>query len=94
MKGIELIESKRKVRITLTADQWQLYSTMDGADKVADKLNKMLNLVSQSCYDVGVARDIMYHYMSEFDDFGARDTEPECVLCDALEELFGTEVER
>lgn len=68
------IDIKCKVKLSLTADQWQLYDK-PGAKAAARSMNakiaKALN-----------ARDIngAYAVLSEYSKFGAYDTEPMMVL--------------
>jgi len=86
---------------TLTADGWQLYA-MKGAKAVAADLSGTLTvrvreakaqLAKEPCLSkrklAKQIRDKMYETMSRVYKFGARDTEPECVLVSELETAFG-----
>ena len=72
--SIEIV-SNAKVKLSLTANQWQLYADMPGAKAAARKINsevaKALN-----------KKDIegAYKALENFQKFGATDTEPRCVL--------------
>ena len=78
---------------------WQLYSTQDGAEAAAQALTEALTdwldwgtqsiaggldtmLVAQT------VRDNMYEVMTAYEALGARDTEPECVLVEAIATAF------
>lgn len=89
---------------TLTADGWQLYSTMKGAKAVAADLSGTLTvkvreakarLAKEPCLSerklAQQIRDEMYETMSRVSKFGARDSEPEGALVSELETAFGLE---
>lgn len=79
---------ERVESFTMTAQDWQLYSTEPNVEQVADDLNRALKGIQQVANGPTQARDMMYLVMDEFVDFGARDTEPEVALVDALEILY------
>lgn len=78
-----------KVKIKFTANQWQLFSDMEGVDVAVDDLNSTL----ETSVNEGKTRqeiiDIMDVIMSKHADVGAADTEPDQLLADALDEIFG-----
>jgi len=87
---------------TLTADGWQLYSTMRGVKAIAADLSGTLTtkvraakakIAAEPCLSerklAEQIRDEMYWDMSKVSKFGARDTEPECSLVNELEIAFG-----
>lgn len=89
---------------TLTADEWQLYSTMKGAKAVAADLSGTLTKLVREAKErlrnepllgeeklAAHVRNEMYKHMNRASKFGARDTEPECALVSELERAFGLE---
>jgi hypothetical protein len=86
---------------TLDAGGWQLYSETKGVGKVARSLSaKLTTRVKKAKARLkkepalserklaAEIRDDMYGHMSKVSDFGARDSEPECVLVAELESAF------
>lgn len=84
------LEINRKVTIcaTFTAEQWQLYSSMDGVDSVADGLNNALNLLVNRGFDRKTVENSMHKEMQAVRHFGAIDSEPMWFLQDVLDEIF------
>jgi hypothetical protein len=88
-----------KIEVPENAADWQMYDPLDGAEMAATKLGATLRVkltaarLDEDC-NLAVAariRDEMYLEMARFSKFGASDTEPECVLVDAIEKAFGLE---
>jgi hypothetical protein len=89
-------------RCTRTAEEWQLYDSKAGAEPAAAALSAALTrLVSAAKAELVEnrllseeklayrVRDEMYRLMDAYGQFGACDTEPECVLVAELERAFG-----
>lgn len=86
-----------------TAADWQLYDN-PGADEAARAISAALEheLAAAAGSPANMAtaayvRDRVYAVMDRYEDLGARDTEPECVLVQAIEralELEGGTLER
>ena len=107
VKCLESYESEREdpasYKCDLNASGWQLYSTQAGADDAAKVLSDGFNkyVAAQREIDDGrgdharaqIVQREMYTLMKKYYDFGAGDTEPECVLCDQLERAFGLETD-
>jgi hypothetical protein len=86
------IEKITQVNITLTADQWDLYTRSRDCSEAAEALNKTLE---ESIND-GLSREevvlMMDQVMVKYANYGAWDTEPRWVLEQILDEVFGKEV--
>lgn len=82
-----------------TASEWELYASKNGADEAAHVIHRELAQrlrefdithstdAERSAFAIQT-RDEMLQVMNKYSDFGARDTEPECVLCTVLERYF------
>lgn len=76
--------------------RWDLYRSCEGAEAVEAKLNQELRrlLGLALCYgDLTMSRaekirDHMYWFMDQFVSLGARDTEPEVALVEAIEKFI------
>jgi hypothetical protein len=73
---------------TMTARDWQLYSSHAQSDYAAHRFNTVLRECMDARKTVAETQDAMYEVMDLWVHTGARDTEPECVLCDVLELLY------
>jgi hypothetical protein len=89
---------------TLDADGWQIYSSGKGAKAVAADLTGSLNgLIAKAKERLKAepmlsehklaehVRDEMHKHMERVIEWGAMDTEPQCVLVSELETAFGLE---
>ena len=79
MNGIS-IESK--IKLNLTARQWQLYSDMDGVEDAATAMNV---LIAESL-NAGRVNEA-YEVLQKFRRFGAADSEPYWVLEDIVQKM-------
>jgi hypothetical protein len=66
--------------INLTADQWQLYRSVDGVEKAAHALNKGIEKVLNEAMSPGQGYEAACAVMRNFRKYGACDTEPMAVL--------------
>jgi hypothetical protein len=90
-----------EIKVPTTADNWQLYASLEGAPEAAFRLSALLRekltqarLVEECNLTVAARiRDEMYAEMARFSKLGATDTEPECVLVAAIEKALGLERE-
>jgi predicted TIM-barrel enzyme len=80
----------RVVRISarMTAEDWQLYTSKPGADRVAHALNALLEFHVADGKTKDEIREVMLVVMRGLSDFGAYDTEPCAYLDQLLEEIF------
>lgn len=80
----------------MNASDWELYSSMAGPkmDAAVKDLNEQLFRLVTTYDDWKVVRDKMYKVMDKHIELGARDTEPEVALCDALEIHYDEETSR
>jgi len=69
------ISIESKVKLNLTARQWQLYSDMDGVEDTAQAMNV---LIAESL-NAGRVNEA-YEVLQKFRRFGAADSEPYWVL--------------
>lgn len=80
-----------------TADAWDLYSHVPGADSAAQELSAKLEVFLIAAHNAGNCtmdearriRDRMYVEMEKYRDLGACDTEPEVVLVTCIETSLG-----
>jgi hypothetical protein len=84
MQGITIT---RKVSLSLTADQWQLYR-LDGREAAARSLNIEVESAINSSADRWQADPLIRDALRRWSDFGAADTEGEDVADDILRAFF------
>lgn len=82
------LQIRKTVRLDYSADEWDLFTDMDGVEDVAKSLNETFS----QCVNIGMSRDevesAVYKKMREYKQFGASDSEPERVLYYLLEKVF------
>jgi hypothetical protein len=83
------IKTRKTIELSLTADDWDLYTSKEGAEACALRLNQLL----EQCvnYRMGM-KDTYYRMINEMQTesaFGAADSEPLRVLDDVLELVYG-----
>lgn len=86
MQGIEI---KRRVKLSLSAGEWQLYSSMPGAKKAARSLNAAVAKAINASADKRSGYQAACQAMVPFADFGAIDSEPRYVLQDIIDKVYG-----
>lgn len=64
---------------------WQLYSGMSGVEDAARAIEEEYQKQIASSNKWRQIRDHMMGFMEQYENFGACDTEPECILCDRIE---------
>ncbi len=80
---------KRIEEINLSAEDWQLYTSNDDAEKVADELNReFVKLVNLGKDKRSVSR-MMHAKMNFYSDTGAADSEPYEVLDELISYVYG-----
>ena len=72
--------------------EWQLYSTVRGVGLISNILTKKLQKLAAIETNPFIIRDKMFEVMTKYRKWGARDTEPECVVCEEIEKLKGLPV--
>lgn len=78
----------RDVTVNLSAKDWQMYDSMEGAAEAAEKLNRAVEAAVRT-NDRKTARSAIHAVMDELGDYGASDTEPRHVLYDVLDTVYG-----
>jgi len=83
----------KKYRCCKDAEEWMLFTDMEGVEQVAKLLNEKLeNLINESfatdVYQARTIRDKMFKFMDQYADWGASDSEPEYVLVEELRKVF------
>lgn len=71
-----------------TADQWELYTCMEGAEFVAKELNTVLQGCFDNNLDGATTQKLMLKVMVRNADFGADDSEPHYHLREQLRKHF------
>ena len=86
--------------VNLKAGEWQIYTSKLGAENVANILNAymilLLNFTTHKISDckrgnielAKYVRNEMFEFMKKFEEYGARDTEPEQVVVNIIREKF------
>lgn len=83
----------RKVKVkdcNLTSTDWQLYSSLDCSDAVAE-MNKAVVKYCNTQYDRRTATEHIEKIMYKYKHLGAADTEPRCIKELILDAVFGKE---
>lgn len=74
--------------LTWSADDWQLYTDMDGVAAVAEALNRTFEESVNSGKSRSEVEIAMLRVMAKYDEFGADDSEPFDRLGELLDEVF------
>ncbi len=85
-----IIETRPSVVVNLTKLDWQLYDKGKRSDDVANDLNRTLETLVNDGTAHREVYDRMIKLLAKHQDFGAADSEPHQVLCDFINEVFGT----
>lgn len=80
-----------RLKINLTAQDWQLFTSKAGADKAAYAMNVQLEPVINEAKNFSEALTKGAGVLANFREFGSTDSEPYAVLEQLLELRFGTE---
>lgn len=89
MKNFQITRTV-KINAQFTAEQWQLYSSMDCGAAV-DSLNMTLNYHVNHGSDRRTTQAAMHKAMNQYSKYGATDSEPLWFLQDVLDRIFGEE---
>jgi hypothetical protein len=82
------VERKVKIDPSFDAEQWDIYTTMEDAEAVAEQLNKRLKFYVNSGYDKSSVYEKMYETMQKYSGYGACDSEPIWFLNKVLSEIY------
>jgi hypothetical protein len=88
---------REDLNIPKTADAWDLYSDMPGAEEAAQDLGRLLeelvatarNSGNRTMVEACRIRDLMYLEMARYQRLGTRDTEPEAILVITIQNALG-----
>ena len=80
-----------RVKVSFTAEQWQLYTASMPCGSAATTLNIELNQYVNNGFTRAEVRTRMHVEMSRLRKTGAFDTEPRAFLETVLDEIFGPE---
>jgi hypothetical protein len=83
------IRVKKTIELSLTAEDWDLYSTKENVEGVANVLNQNLQHVVNSGVGCTDAIRHMCKVMDQYAKYGAADTEPMRVLDDLINLIYG-----
>ena len=82
------ISIKKQVRLDLTADDWQLYTTSKDCDAAACALNNVFEFwFNTEAPREKLVRE-MYEIMKIWSEYGAADSEPMYVLEDLVDAVY------
>lgn len=76
------------LQLSLTAEDWDLYSTMPGVEDVAVQLNRLVEHAVNTSPRREVAAARISDALLKFQDFGATDTEPRHVALTILKRCY------
>jgi hypothetical protein len=79
----------RKVTVNLTADEWQIFSDMPGANRAAAEMSKLASKALSSA-NKEEAIELFSEGKSKWIEYGSCDTEPRWVFADLADEVFGS----
>ncbi len=74
---------------SLSADDWELYATVEGAEEAAQAINNALADAVNAGLSADQVEDHMHNVMMGIKGFGALDTEPRQVLRVILSRIYG-----
>ncbi len=77
-----------RTRIDYDAQDWMLYTTVDGSDECATRLNTVANIATD-LLPMEQAFDVLVGTMAYEGEFGAGDSEPRGVVSRLFIELYG-----
>jgi HD superfamily phosphohydrolase YqeK len=84
-----IVERTYKVQVDFSADDWELYTSMEGVDEVAEALNRALEEAVASSVSARIAYQKVIPVMRNYSDFGAVDSEPINFLDEVLYRIYG-----
>lgn len=93
MMNLEITPRVRKPRVkcSLTAEQWQLYTSSMKCGTAARKLNAAVRRSFKAAKSREEFVAMMDEVRFQLRDFGASDTEPRCVVEDIADALYGVD---
>lgn len=83
------VRVKKTISLSLTAEDWDLYSTKENVEGAANRLNVSLEHAVNSGMSQVEATRFMLREMEDLSSYGASDTEPGYVLADLLYLIYG-----
>jgi hypothetical protein len=95
MKGITVTRNPQ-IKLTLTADDWQLYDDEDHPARVMVALDLNANIqriLNNPSLPDSMKRRACRNYLRVYDNYGASDTEGRDMLDTIFSEFFGPEYE-
>jgi hypothetical protein len=84
-----MLTIKREVKLTHTAHDWALYANQLGAEDAASVLNWKFEEFVNSGMERDEVKRRMYSVMDIYEQLGAHNTEPQWILRDLLNRVFG-----
>ena len=81
----------KRFAVTLTADQWELYTCSMDCSDAALQLNAGMTGILNSGLGLSQSMRDAYHLLSQFRRYGATDSEPIRVAERLIEKAFGDE---
>lgn len=87
---IKIVSVTREVKVNLTPDEWQLYTTTMDCAAAAERLNRAMEAAVRT-KDRGAARKEFMSALRKEEKFGALDSEPIHVTEYVLDKIYGKE---
>lgn len=86
---MEKFKLRHNVQVNYSADDWDLYTSVDSVELAALALNRCFEESVNGGLARGEVERAMHRKMMEFRHFGASDSEPYYVLDRLLDKTFG-----
>lgn len=89
VRVIDIIPARYNVEINYTAEDWELFTEMQGVDRVAKRINA--ELVSLAAEGLSREEFLMRgeEVLGTYSDYGAADSEPAYHLCKITQAIYG-----
>lgn len=88
------IERRFQVTLNYTADEWELYTSLPGAQAAAGEINDAVEAAVNAGLTRREVEKALEAVMHRHADLGARDSEPQYKLERVLDKIYGKEVVR
>lgn len=89
MENFSILKRSTQVLCELTAQQWQLFTSSMDCDRAARGLNRAVTIACRECSSWDQAHQYIMQAQSRFAKYGAADTEPDVVVYEILDAVYG-----
>jgi len=89
MDGLKVVSVSAAVDCSLTAEQWDLYTTTKNCGDAAFEINREVCKCARECPNKQSFLTAMFRVLAKYSDYGAYDSEPCWVLRCVAAEIYG-----